>query len=153
MSGEHNPLGSPHECEAARALITPALCEEAREVLRNVWDFHPRSTLPPGYMLLSLEDGIWIAEDGYDLHQVRRYAKVIDVPVGPRLPASMGFLQALRLAEWVNGHPPAVAAPKPWGVGWGVAIRVPFFNDRTNAEGFDRHVVASASEARGVLGY
>jgi hypothetical protein len=80
MSAIRNPLGDPQACAAAHALITPAIVDEAHEILRNAWDFHPRSTLPDGYLLLSLTGGIWIVEDGCYLNDVKRLAKVIDEP-------------------------------------------------------------------------
>jgi len=65
----------------------------------------------------------------------------------------MTFVEAMRLANWANGHPPAVAAPLPDGMSWAVSIKVLYVNVTTNAESYDRHVVRNAADARAVLGY
>lgn len=65
----------------------------------------------------------------------------------------MSFLQALQLAQWVNEHPPATAAPVPEREGWAVAITLDFVNVTTGGHSTDREVVRSRADARAALGY
>ena len=73
-----NPMGSPEQCAAAAALITPDLVDQAAEVRRNNWDWHPHAKLPKHLSLVAFCDGIWIAETGCNLNEVARFARVAD---------------------------------------------------------------------------
>ena len=69
----------------------------------------------------------------------------------------MTYLEAMRLANWANEHPPAIATPIPLpsagAQAWAVSIRVLYVNVTTDTESYDRHVVRSLPDARVVLGY
>ena len=65
----------------------------------------------------------------------------------------MTFVEAMRLANWANDHPPAIATPIPEGLSWAVSIKVLYVNVTTDTESYDRHVVRSSADARAVLGY
>ena len=73
-----NPMGSPAECAAAAALITPEVVAQADEIRANWWDYHPHASLPEGRGLVAYSDGIWIVEDGCMLNELVRFARVGD---------------------------------------------------------------------------
>ena len=73
-----NPMGSPEECAAAAALITPELVTQADEIRANWWDYHPHASLPEGRSLVAYSDGIWIVEAGALLNRLVRFARVAD---------------------------------------------------------------------------
>ena len=77
-SAIRNPMGTPTECAAAEALITPALVAQADEIRQNNWDWHPHALLPADLSLVAYCDGIWIVETGCLLNEVVRYARVAD---------------------------------------------------------------------------
>ena len=73
-----NPMGSPEQCTAAAALITPELLAQAEEVRRKFWDYHPNASLPEDRSLVAYSDGVWIVETGALLNRLVRYARVAD---------------------------------------------------------------------------
>jgi len=73
-----NPIGTPEQCAAATALITPELLAQADEIRANWWDYHPRANLPEDRSLVAYADGIWIVETGCVLDELVRYARVAD---------------------------------------------------------------------------
>ena len=73
-----NPMGSPEECAAAQALITPELVAQADEIRANWWDYHPHASLPEDRSLVAYSDGIWIVEAGALFNRLVRFARVAD---------------------------------------------------------------------------
>lgn len=73
-----NPTGSPEECAAAAALITPELLAQADEIRANGWDYLPHASLPEGRSLVAYPDGVWIVETGALLNRLVRFARVAD---------------------------------------------------------------------------
>ena len=73
-----NPMGSPEQCAAAAALITPELLAQADEIRANWWDYHTRASLPADRSLVAYADGIWIVAAACMLDDLVRYARVAD---------------------------------------------------------------------------
>lgn len=73
-----NPCGTPEQCAAAAALITPLLVAQAEEIRVGFWDWHPEASLPEAYMLAAYPDGVWIIDRDAILNRAIRFARVGD---------------------------------------------------------------------------